>query len=387
MSNKFEKFSEKARRVLSNAQLEAQRLNQDYIGTEHILLGIISETTSTANQILSNIGIGLDNLKTDIEMSLTPSKSEIDSSNIGLTSTSKKVIELAVDEARSLSSKFIGTEHLLVGILRDTETFTYELLFNSGVSIESVRSEIAKYTDESKTRKSTRKDARKETRTPTLDQLGVDLTDLAKQSKLDPTIGRENEISRVIQILSRRTKNNPVLIGEPGVGKTAIVEGLAQRISLGTVPKTLIGKRLVTLEMGSLVAGTKYRGEFEERLKKVIEELKKDPDCILFIDEIHTMVGAGAAEGAVDAANILKPSLARGTLQCIGATTTDDYRKYIERDPALERRFQPVSVNQPTVDETIEILRGLKSKYEEYHNLTISDNSLIYAAQMSDRYI
>ena len=387
MSSRFEKFSEKARRVLSNAQLEAQRLNQDYIGTEHILLGIIIETTSTANQILSNIGIGLDNLKTDIEMSLKPSKSEIDYSNIGLTATSKKVIELAVDEARSLSSKFIGTEHLLVGILRDTETFTYELLFNSGVSIESVRSEIAKYTNESKTRKSTRKDARKETRTPTLDQLGVDLTDLAKQSKLDPTIGRENEISRVIQILSRRTKNNPVLIGEPGVGKTAIVEGLAQRISLGTVPKTLIGKRLVTLEMGSLVAGTKYRGEFEERLKKVIEELKKDPDCILFIDEIHTMVGAGAAEGAVDAANILKPSLARGTLQCIGATTTDDYRKYIERDPALERRFQPVTVNQPTVDETIEILRGLKSKYEEYHNLTISDNSLIYAAQMSDRYI
>ena len=328
----------------------------------------------------------MDNLKTDIEVSLKPSQSEIDPSNIGLTATSKKVIELAVDEARSLSSKFIGTEHLLVGILRDTETFTYELLFNSGISIESVRSEIAKYTNESKTRKSTRKDARKETRTPTLDQLGVDLTDLAKQSKLDPTIGRESEISRVIQILSRRTKNNPVLIGEPGVGKTAIVEGLAQRISLGTVPKTLLGKRLVTLEMGSLVAGTKYRGEFEERLKKVIEELKKDPDCILFIDEIHTMVGAGAAEGAVDAANILKPSLARGTLQCIGATTTDDYRKYIERDPALERRFQPVSVNQPTVDETIEILRGLKIKYEEYHNLTISDNSLVYAAQMSDRY-
>ena len=387
MSSRFEKFSEKARRVLSNAQLEAQRLNQDYIGTEHVLLGIIIETTSTANQILSNIGIDLDNLKTDIEVSLKPSQSEIDPSNIGLTATSKKVIELAVDEARSLSSKFIGTEHLLVGILRDTETFTYELLFNSGVSIESVRSEIAKYTNESKTRKSTRKDARKETRTPTLDQLGVDLTDLAKQSKLDPTIGRESEISRVIQILSRRTKNNPVLIGEPGVGKTAIVEGLAQRISLGTVPKTLLGKRLVTLEMGSLVAGTKYRGEFEERLKKVIEELKKDPDCILFIDEIHTMVGAGAAEGAVDAANILKPSLARGTLQCIGATTTDDYRKYIERDPALERRFQPVSVNQPTVDETIEILRGLKIKYEEYHNLTISDNSLVYAAQMSDRYI
>ena len=387
MSSRFEKFSEKARRVLSNAQLEAQRLNQDYIGTEHILLGIIIETTSTANQILSNIGIGLDNLKTDIELSLKPSESEIDPSNIGLTATSKKVIELAVDEARSLNSKFIGSEHLLVGILRDTETFTYELLFNSGVSIESVRSEIAKYSNESKTRKSTRKDARKETRTPTLDQLGVDLTALAKQSKLDPTIGREDEISRVIQILSRRTKNNPVLIGEPGVGKTAIVEGLAQRISSGTVPKTLNGKRLVTLEMGSLVAGTKYRGEFEERLKKVIEELKKDPDCILFIDEIHTMVGAGAAEGAVDAANILKPSLARGTLQCIGATTTDDYRKYIERDPALERRFQPVSVNQPTVDETIEILRGLKSKYEEYHNLTISDNSLIYAAQMSDRYI
>ena len=387
MSSRFEKFSEKARRVLSNAQLEAQRLNQDYIGTEHVLLGIIIETTSTANQILSNIGIDLDNLKTDIEVSLKPSQSEIDPSNIGLTATSKKVIELAVDEARSLSSKFIGTEHLLVGILRDTETFTYELLFNSGISIESVRSEIAKYTNESKTRKSTRKDARKETRTPTLDQLGVDLTDLAKQSKLDPTIGRESEISRVIQILSRRTKNNPVLIGEPGVGKTAIVEGLAQRISLGTVPKTLLGKRLVTLEMGSLVAGTKYRGEFEERLKKVIEELKKDPDCILFIDEIHTMVVAGAAEGAVDAANILKPSLARGTLQCIGATTTDDYRKYIERDPALERRFQPVSVNQPTVDETIEILRGLKIKYEEYHNLTISDNSLVYAAQMSDRYI
>jgi ATP-dependent Clp protease ATP-binding subunit ClpC len=386
MSSRFEKFSEKARRVLSNAQIEAQRLNQDYIGTEHILLGIISETTCFANQILNSLKIDVENLRSEIELNLKPTEQNIDPSNIGLTSTSKKVIELAVDEARSLSSKFIGTEHLLVGILRDTESITYDLLNITGLSIESVRSEITK-NNESNSRRSSRKDARKETRTPTLDQLGVDLTALAKKSNLDPTIGREDEISRVIQILSRRTKNNPVLIGEPGVGKTAIVEGLAQRISSGTVPRTLAGKRLVTLEMGSLVAGTKYRGEFEERLKKVIEELKKDPDCILFIDEIHTMVGAGAAEGAVDAANILKPSLARGTLQCIGATTTDDYRKYIERDPALERRFQPVSVNQPTVDETIEILKGLKSKYEEYHNLKITENSLIYAAQMSDRYI
>ena len=386
MSSRFEKFSEKARRVLSNAQQEAQRLNQDYIGTEHILLGIISETSCSANQILNTLNIDISNLKSELESNLKPTDEIIDPSNIGLTATSKKVIELAVDEARSLSSKFIGTEHLLVGILRDTENITYDLLHLAGINIESVRSEIAK-NHESAPKKSARKDARKDTRTPTLDQLGVDLTELAKKSKLDPTIGRESEISRVIQILSRRTKNNPVLMGEPGVGKTAIVEGLAQRISSGTVPRTLAGKRLVTLEMGSLVAGTKYRGEFEERLKKVIEELKKDPDCILFIDEIHTMVGAGAAEGAVDAANILKPSLARGTLQCIGATTTDDYRKYIERDPALERRFQPVSVDQPSVDETIEILKGLKSKYEEYHNLKITDSSIVYAAQMSDRYI
>ncbi len=329
MSSRFEKFSEKARRVLSNAQVEAQRLNQDYIGTEHILLGIISETSCSANQILNTLNIDISNLKSELESNLKPTDENIDPSNIGLTATSKKVIELAVDEARSLSSKFIGTEHLLVGILRDSENITYDLLNIAGINIESVRSEIAK-NHESEPKKSARKDARKDTRTPTLDQLGVDLTELAKKSKLDPTIGRESEISRVIQILSRRTKNNPVLMGEPGVGKTAIVEGLAQRISSGTVPRTLAGKRLVTLEMGSLVAGTKYRGEFEERLKKVIEELKKDPDCILFIDEIHTMVGAGAAEGAVDAANILKPSLARGTLQCIGATTTDDYRKYIE---------------------------------------------------------
>jgi len=386
MSSRFEKFSEKARRVLSNAQLEAQRLNQDYIGTEHILLGIISETSCSANQILNTLKIDISNLKSELESNLKPTDEIIDPSNIGLTATSKKVIELAVDEARSLSSKFIGTEHLLVGILRDTENITYDLLHLAGINIESVRSEIAK-NHESAPKKSARKDARKDTRTPTLDQLGVDLTELAKKSKLDPTIGRESEISRVIQILSRRTKNNPVLMGEPGVGKTAIVEGLAQRISSGTVPRTLAGKRLVTLEMGSLVAGTKYRGEFEERLKKVIEELKKDPDCILFIDEIHTMVGAGAAEGAVDAANILKPSLARGTLQCIGATTTDDYRKYIERDPALERRFQPVTVDQPSVDETIEILKGVKTKYEEYHNLKITDSSIVYAAQMSDRYI
>lgn len=386
MSSRFEKFSEKARRVLSNAQLEAQRLNQDYIGTEHILLGIISETSCSANQILNTLKIDVDNLKSELELNLKPTEDNVDPSNIGLTATSKKVIELAVDEARSLSSKFIGTEHLLVGILRDSENVTYDLLNLAGITIESVRSEIAK-NHESAPKKSARKDASKNTRTPTLDQLGVDLTELAKKSKLDPTIGRESEISRVIQILSRRTKNNPVLMGEPGVGKTAIVEGLAQRISSGSVPRTLAGKRLVTLEMGSLVAGTKYRGEFEERLKKVIEELKKDPDCILFIDEIHTMVGAGAAEGAVDAANILKPSLARGTLQCIGATTTDDYRKYIERDPALERRFQPVSVEQPSVDETVEILKGLKSKYEDYHNLKITDSSIVYAAQMSDRYI
>ncbi len=296
----------------------------------------------------------------------------------------KKVIELAIDEARSLGHNYIGTEHLLLGLLREGEGIAASVLDSFGINLERVRAEIVRVISPGASRA---RSGRSSSRTPTLDQLGIDLTELARAGKLDPVIGRNNEIERVTQILSRRTKNNPALIGEPGVGKTAIVEGLAHRIASGDVPETLTGKRLVTLDMPAVVAGTKYRGEFEERLKKVIDEIKASGNCVLFIDEFHTMVGAGAAEGAVDAANILKPSLARGELQCIGATTLDDYRKYIERDPALERRFQPIVVQEPSVEETLEILHGIKERYEEHHRLTISDEALSSAATLAARYI
>ena len=387
MGSRFEKFSERARRVLSLAQEEAQRFNHNYIGTEHILLGLVRETEGVAARVLANLGVDLSKVRSAVEFIIgrgeRPAQGEI-----GLTPRAKKVVELAVDEARRMNHTYIGTEHLLIGLLREGEGVAAGVLESLSVTLDKVRTETHHILSQSTpTTQGGPGGSRSTTRTPTLDQLGIDLTAAARSSKLDPVIGRSKEIQRVIQILSRRTKNNPVLMGEPGVGKTAIVEALAQKIAGGDIPETLQGKRLVTLDMGALVAGTKYRGEFEERLKKVIEELKSSGNCVLFIDEMHTIVGAGAAEGAVDAANILKPSLARGELQCIGATTMDDYRKHVERDPALERRFQPIIVAEPTVEETAEILLGIKSRYEEHHGLEITEEAVRTAASLSARFI
>ncbi len=384
MASRFEKFSERARKVLSLAQEEAQRFTHNYIGTEHILLGLVRETEGVAARVLHNLGVELTKVRSAVEFIIGKGEKSVPG-EIGLTPRAKRVIELAVDEARRLNHSYIGTEHLLIGLLREGEGVAAGVLESLGVTLEKVRNETNRIL--SQTMSHAQSSQRGSTRTPVLDQLGIDLTAASRIGKLDPIVGRVKEIERVVQILSRRTKNNPVLIGEPGVGKTAVVEALAHRIVSGEVPDTLQGKRLVTLDMGALVAGTKYRGEFEERLKKVIEEIKTSGNCVLFIDEMHTMVGAGAAEGAVDAANILKPSLARGELQCIGATTLDEYRKYVERDAALERRFQPVTVGEPTTDETVEILRGIKSRYEEHHRLTISDEALHAAAQLASRYI
>ena len=384
MGSRFEKFSERARRVLSLAQEEAQRFNHNYIGTEHILLGLVRETEGVAARVLSSLTVDLSKVRSAVEFIIgrgeKPPQGEI-----GLTPRAKKVVELAVDEARRMNHTYIGTEHLLIGLMREGEGVAAGVLESLGVTLDKVRAETQRILSHSGGGGGA--GGRTSTKTPTLDQLGVDLTVAARADKLDKVVGREQEIERVVQILSRRTKNNPVLVGEPGVGKTAIVEALAQLIGRGEVPETLQGKRLVTLDMGALVAGTKYRGEFEERLKKVIEEIKSSGNCVLFVDEIHTIVGAGAAEGAVDASNILKPSLARGELQCIGATTLDDYRKYVERDPALERRLQPVRVEEPSNDETVEILRGVKSHYEEHHKVEITDEAIKSAATLAARFI
>ncbi|MDA0264087.1 MAG: ATP-dependent Clp protease ATP-binding subunit [Chloroflexi bacterium] len=384
MGSRFEKFSERARRVLSLAQEEAQRFNHNYIGTEHILLGLVRETEGVAARVLSSLSVDLSKVRSAVEFIIgrgeKPAQGEI-----GLTPRAKKVVELAVDEARRMNHTYIGTEHLLIGLLREGEGVAAGVLESLGVTLDKVRAETHRILNH--TSGTGAQAGRTTSKTPTLDQLGIDLTVAAKSEKLDPVIGREKEIERMIQILSRRTKNNPVLVGEPGVGKTAIVEALAQQIGRGDVPDTLQGKRLVTLDMGALVAGTKYRGEFEERLKKVIEEIKTAGNCVLFIDEIHTIVGAGAAEGAVDASNILKPSLARGEIQCIGATTLDDYRKYVERDPALERRLQPVRVEEPSDDDTVAILMGIRSKYEDHHKVDITDEAIRSAAVLAQRYI
>jgi ATP-dependent Clp protease ATP-binding subunit ClpC len=385
-TSRFDKFSERARRVLSLAQEEAQRFNHNYIGTEHILLGLVRETDGVAARVLASLNIELSKVRSAVEF-IIGRGDRAASGEIGLTPRSKKVIELAVDEARRLNHHYIGTEHLLIGLMREGEGVAAGVLESLGVSLEKVRAETNRISSQSVPQGGQPSSRSSASKTPTLDQLGIDLTSMARQNKLDPVVGRNNEIQRVIQILSRRTKNNPVLIGEPGVGKTAIVEALAQQIVSGDVPESLQHKRVVTLDMGVLVAGTKYRGEFEERLKKVIEEIRTSGSCVLFIDEMHTMVGAGAAEGAVDAANILKPSLARGEIQCIGATTLDDYRKYVERDPALERRFQPVQVEEPTESETVDILKGIKKRYEEHHKLTILDEALEAAAHLATRYI
>ena len=389
MADRFDKFTERARRVLTLAQEEAHRFNHNYIGTEHILLGLVREGDGVAAKVLANLGVELNKVRSAVEFIIGRGDRTV-LGEIGLTPRAKKVIELAVDEARRLNHSYIGTEHLLLGLVREGEGIAAGVLESLGVNLERVRAETTRILSQSTPQPAgtaAGAGARQATRTPTVDQLGIDLTQAARNGQLDPVIGRSNELERVVQILSRRTKNNPVLIGEPGVGKTAIAELLAQRIISGDVPETLQGKRLLTLDIGSLVAGTKYRGEFEERLKKVIEEIKGAGNCVLFIDELHMLVGAGAAEGAVDAANILKPSLARGELQCIGATTLDEYRKHIERDAALERRFQPVMVEQPSVEETIEILKGIRPRYEEHHKLKISDAALVGAAELSSRYV
>jgi len=384
MPDRFDKFTERARKVLQLAQEEAQRFNHNYIGTEHLLLGLVREGEGVAAKVLANLGVDLNKVRSAVEFIIGRGDRTV-TGDIGLTPRAKKVIELSVDEARRLNHHYIGTEHLLLGLVREGEGIAAGVLESLGVSLDKVRNQVIYVLNQSAAY--SQQESRHSSKTPVIDQLGMDLTAAARANKLDPVIGREREIERVIQILSRRTKNNPALIGEPGVGKTAIVEGLAQRIAAGDVPETLMGKRLLTLDIGSLVAGTKYRGEFEERLKKIIEEVKNSGNCVLFIDELHTLVGAGAAEGAVDAANILKPSLARGELQTIGATTLDEYRKYIERDAALERRFQPVLVEEPSVEETIEILRGIKERYEQHHRLEISDEALKAAAELAARYV
>jgi len=383
MASRFDKFSERARRVLTLAQDEAQRLNHNYIGTEHILLGLVREEEGVAAKVLVSMGVSLGKVSQAVEYIIGPGEKP-SAGATGLTSRAKRVLELAIDEARQLGHSYIGTEHLLLGLLREGEGVAAKVLDSFSVTLERTRAEVTRFFSQSAARSRL---SRTTSRTPVLDQVGIDLTAASRAGKLDPVIGRLTEIERVTQILSRRTKNNPALIGEPGVGKTAIVEGLAHRIVAGDVPETLEGKRIIALDMAAVVAGTKYRGEFEERLKKVIDEIKTSANCVLFVDEFHTIVGAGAAEGAIDAANILKPSLARGELQCIGATTLDDYRKYVERDAALERRFQPVLVEEPSIEDTLEILRGVKERYEEHHKLTISDEALSSATTLASRYI
>jgi ATP-dependent Clp protease ATP-binding subunit ClpC len=380
----FERFTEKAIKVIMLAQEEARRLGHNFVGTEQILLGLIGEGTGVAAKVLKSMGVNLKDARIEVEKIIGRGSGFV-AVEIPFTPRAKRVLELSLEEARQLGHNYIGTEHLLLGLIREGEGVAARVLENLGVDLSKVRTQVIRMLGE--TAEVSAGGSQGRTKTPTLDEFGANLTQMAAEGKLDPVVGRQKEIERVIQILGRRTKNNPVLIGEPGVGKTAIAEGLAQRISNNDVPDILEEKRVVTLDIGLLVAGTKYRGEFEERLKKIMDEIRQAGNVILVIDEVHTLIGAGAAEGAIDAANILKPALARGELQCIGATTLDEYRKHIERDAALERRFQPVMVGEPTVPETIEILHGLRERYEQHHKLKISDAALEAAAKLSDRYI
>jgi ATP-dependent Clp protease ATP-binding subunit ClpC len=380
----FERFTEKAIKVIMLAQEEARRLGHNFVGTEQILLGLIGEGTGVAAKVLKSMGVNLKDARIEVEKIIGRGSGFV-AVEIPFTPRAKRVLELSLEEARQLGHNYIGTEHLLLGLIREGEGVAARVLENLGVDLSKVRTQVIRMLGE--TAEVTSGGSQGRTKTPTLDEFGSNLTQMAAEGKLDPVVGRQKEIERVIQILGRRTKNNPVLIGEPGVGKTAIAEGLAQRIANDDVPDILEDKRVVTLDIGLLVAGTKYRGEFEERLKKIMDEIRSAGNVILVIDEVHTLIGAGAAEGAIDAANILKPALARGELQCIGATTLDEYRKHIERDAALERRFQPVMVGEPSVEETIEILRGLRERYEQHHKLKISDAALEAAAKLSDRYI
>ena len=380
----FERFTEKAIKVIMLAQEEARRLGHNFVGTEQILLGLIGEGTGVAAKVLKSMGVNLKDARIEVEKIIGRGSGFV-AVEIPFTPRAKRVLELSLEEARQLGHNYIGTEHLLLGLIREGEGVAARVLENLGVDLSKVRTQVIRMLGE--TAEVTAGSSTGRTKTPTLDEFGANLTQMAVDGKLDPVVGRQKEIERVIQILGRRTKNNPVLIGEPGVGKTAIAEGLAQRIANNDIPDILEDKRVVTLDIGLLVAGTKYRGEFEERLKKIMDEIRSAGNVILVIDEVHTLIGAGAAEGAIDAANILKPALARGELQCIGATTLDEYRKHIERDAALERRFQPVMVGEPTVEETIEILFGLRERYEQHHKLKILDSALEAAAKLSDRYI
>jgi len=392
MSDLYSKFTKRAKQVLQLAAEEARAFNHPYIGTEHILLGLIRESEGIAARVLDELGVKLPQARSAVEFIVGSGDSTMVTDQ-ELTARAQKVIKYAIEEANRLNHHYIGTEHLLLGLVRNGEGVATGVLDILGVSLEQVRNQVMRVLRHGTTSATGETRAapgptttQRQSKTPYLDALGTDLTEMAEQGRLDPIIGRQHEIERVIQILSRRTKNNPALIGEPGVGKTAIVEGLAQRIVQGDVPDSIKGKRVVTLDMGALVAGTKYRGQFEERLKRVIDEIKESR-CILFIDEFHTIIGAGGAEGTLDAANILKPALSRGELQTIGATTLDEYRKYIERDAALERRFQPVMVEEPSIEDTIQILRGIKSRYEDFHQLQISDEAIRAAAVLSARYV
>jgi len=386
----FERFTDRARRVVVLAQEEARMLNHNYIGTEHILLGLIHEGEGVAAKSLESLGISLEGVRSQVEEIIGQGQ-QAPSGHIPFTPRAKKVLELSLREALQLGHNYIGTEHILLGLIREGEGVAAQVLVKLGADLNRVRQQVIQLLSGYQGKEPVESGSRGESGTPStslvLDQFGRNLTQAALEGKLDPVIGRAKEIERVMQVLSRRTKNNPVLIGEPGVGKTAVVEGLAQAIVNGEVPETLKDKQLYTLDLGSLVAGSRYRGDFEERLKKVLKEINTRGDIILFIDELHTLVGAGAAEGAIDAASILKPKLARGELQTIGATTLDEYRKYIEKDAALERRFQPVQVGEPTVEHTINILKGLRDRYEAHHRVSITDSALVAAATLADRYI
>ena len=396
----FNKFTERARKVILLAKQEAKRFNHDYIGTEHILLGLLREGEGVAAAVLQSLSMNLDNIRLEVEKLVQPGPTTVVSGDLPFTPKAKKVMELAMDEARALGHNYIGTEHLLLGLIREGEGVASQVFMNLGLDLERVRDEVIKLLGSTTPGTSAEQQGGQppsqggpaqsstgKAKTPALDSFGRDLTKLAKDGKLDPVIGRQHEIERVMQILARRTKNNPVLLGEAGVGKTAIVEGLAQMVISGEVPDILRNKRVITLDLALMVAGTKYRGQFEERIKAVMDEIRRSENIILFIDELHTLVGAGGAEGAVDASNILKPALSRGEMQCVGATTLDEYRKYIEKDAALERRFQTIMVEPPSVDETILILKGLRERYEHHHKIKILDEAIEAAARMSDRYI
>ncbi|HXV12796.1 MAG TPA: ATP-dependent Clp protease ATP-binding subunit, partial [Candidatus Krumholzibacteria bacterium] len=381
-----DRFTDRVRKVIYYARDEAARLQHDYIGTEHLLLGIVREGEGIAAKVLAKLELDFEQIQQAVENMVKSSGGTLTIGEIPFTPRAKRVLELAIEEARLLGHNYVGTEHLLLGLIREGEGVAAQVLAELGVDRKRVREEVLKLLGPTTTVK-TRKSKKEKSDTPNLDQFGRDLTQMARENKLDPIIGREQEIERVIQVLSRRKKNNPVLIGEPGVGKTAIAEGLAQRIVDNKVPEILKDRRICTLDLASVVAGTKYRGQFEERLKSIINEIRQAEDVIIFIDEIHTIVGAGGAEGAIDASNMLKPALARGELQCIGATTLDEYRKYIEKDGALERRFQPIMVNPPTPEETIQIIFGLRDKYEAHHRVKINDDSVRAAVFLSERYI